>query len=187
MPSDWALHGYLYPFMVIEAASTPTSDVQPCLGREIQTHFKHTCRRFKHRAEPSLEFAAMFQCFTAAPISGPSPGTLPYGINPAFFAQYAAALQAQQVRQAARGTVCSRAEWFSRYSSPTLHLPELLPPLRMRCVRTSNACVQCHGMLGHVQPFFSCGVQIGVSFVVGPHERHGEYLRHDIVACYGIV
>ena len=79
----------------------------------------------------------------------------------------------------------SPAEWFSRYSSSTPHLPKLLPPLRMRCVRTSNACV--HGMLGHVQLFFSCGVQIGVSFVVGPHERHGEYLRHDIVACYGIV
>ena len=43
----------------------------------------------------------MFQSFTAAPVSGPSPGTLPYGINPAFLAQYAAALQAQQVRQAA--------------------------------------------------------------------------------------
>ena len=42
-------------------------------------------------------------------------------------------------------------------------------------------------MLIHVQLFFSCGVQIGVSFVVGPHERHGAYLRHDIVACYGIV
>ena len=79
----------------------------------------------------------------------------------------------------------SPAEWFSRYSSSTPHLPRLLPPLRMRYVRTSNACV--HGMLIHVQLFFSCGVQIGVPFVVGPHERHGAYLRHDIVACYGIV
>ena len=43
----------------------------------------------------------MFQSFTSAPVSGPSPGTLLYGINPAFLAQYAAALQAQQVRQAA--------------------------------------------------------------------------------------
>ena len=41
----------------------------------------------------------------------------------------------------------SPAEWFSRYSSSTPHLPRLLPPLRMRYVhvRTSNACV--HGML----------------------------------------
>ena len=26
-----------------------------------------------------------------------------------------------------------------------------------------------------------------MSFVVGPHERHGEYLKHDIAACYDIV
>ena len=50
----------------------------------------------------------------------------------------------------------SPAEWFSRYSSSTLHLPKLLPPLRMRCVRTSYARV--HDMLGRVQLFFSCGV-----------------------------
>ena len=50
----------------------------------------------------------MFHNVTAAwsPVSGrPSPatGTLPFGIDipPAIFAQYAAALQAQQVRQAA--------------------------------------------------------------------------------------
>ena len=34
----------------------------------------------------------------------------------------------------------SPAEWFSRYSLSTPHLPKHLPPLRMRCVRTSYAC-----------------------------------------------
>ena len=130
----------------------------------------------------------MFNTFTAAPVSGrPSPatGTLPFGIHRAYLPNTQQLCRRSKSGKQRRCLLRSPAEWFSRYSSSTPHLPRLLPPLRMRYVRTSNACV--HGMLIHVQLFFSCGVQIGVSFVVGPHERHGAYLRHDIVACYGIV
>ena len=46
-------------------------------------------------------------------------------------------------------------------------------------------------MLGHMQVISWLSPKsipsLGLSFGPGPHERHGEYTRHDVVACYGIV